>query len=150
MSELKQRLQDDMKLAMKAREQARLTTIRLIIAGIKQREIDEQISLDDTQVIATLDKMTKQRRESIDLYTQGDRPELAAKEQAELEIIQTYLPQQLSDAELTTLVEEAIAAVNASGMKDMGQVMGKLKPQIQGRADGKVVSDMVKQKLSGQ
>ncbi|EGV51567.1 glutamyl-tRNA amidotransferase [Candidatus Endoriftia persephone str. Guaymas] len=146
---LKQRIQDDVKAAMKAREKQRLGTLRLITAAIKQREVDERIELDDDQVLAILEKMIKQRRDSIAQYQQAGRDELAAQEQSEIEIIQDYMPEGLSTEEINSLIEEAIASSGASAMKDMGKVMGQLKPKMQGRADMGQVSALVKQKLSG-
>ncbi len=145
---LKARIQDDMKSAMKAGDKARLGVIRLILAAIKQREVDERIELDDEQVLAVLDKMVKQRRDSIAQYTEAGRDELAAAEQAEMAIIQDYLPEALTEAELAAIVEQAIAETGASSMRDMGKVMGKVKPQVQGRADMGQVSALVKQKLA--
>jgi uncharacterized protein YqeY len=144
---LKQRIQDDMKAAMKAGDKPRLAVIRLILAAIKQREVDERIELNDEQVLAVLDKMVKQRRDSIQQYGDAGRDDLAAAEQAEVEIIQAYLPEALSEAEIAGIVAQAIADTGASSMKDMGKVMGKIKPQIQGRADMGAVSALVKQKL---
>jgi uncharacterized protein YqeY len=146
---LKQRIQDDVKAAMKAREKQRLGTLRLITAAIKQREVDERIELNDDQVLAILEKMIKQRRDSIAQYQQAGRDELAAQEQSEIEIIQDYMPEGLSTEEINSLIEEAIASSGASAMKDMGKVMGQLKPKMQGRADMGQVSALVKQKLSG-
>lgn len=148
-SELKSRINDDMKAAMRAKEKDRLGVIRLIMAAIKQREVDERIELDDTQVLAVLDKMVKQRRDSIDQYTNAGRDELAAKEQAEVEIIQQYLPAELSDGELDQLIQECVSEVGASGMQDMGKVMAALKPKVQGRADMGKVSQKVKAAVSG-
>lgn len=148
MSELKARIQEDMKSAMRAKEQARLGTIRLVLAALKQVEVDERIELDDARVLAILDKMVKQRRDSIKQYQDADRQELADKEQAEIEIIQEYLPQALSEAEIDSLLDDAIAKTGAESMKDMGKVMGILKPQIQGRADVGAVSGKVKSRLS--
>jgi hypothetical protein len=145
---LKARIQNDMKSAMKAGDKARLGVIRLILAAIKQREVDERIELDDEQVLAVLDKMVKQRRDSIAQYTEAGRDELAAAEQAEMAIIQDYLPEALSEDEIATIVEQAIAETGASSMRDMGKVMGKVKPQVQGRADMGQVSALVKQKLT--
>lgn len=148
MSELKQLISTDMKAAMKAKEKARLSVIRLIQAAIKQREVDERIELDDTQVIVVLDKMLKQRRDSIEQYQRANRQDLADQEQFEIEIIQTYLPQPLSATELTALIEAAITETAATEVKDLGKVMAILKPQVQGRADMKVISQQVKQKLT--
>ena len=147
-SELKSRINEDMKAAMRAREKERLGVIRLILAAIKQKEVDERIELDDAQVLAVLDKMVKQRRDSIEQYQNAGREELAAKEQAEIEVIQQYMPAELSDAELDKLVQDAVAAAGASGMQDMGKVMAQLKPQVQGRADMGKVSQKVKAAIS--
>ncbi len=144
---LKQRIQDDMKAAMKAGDKPRLAVIRLIMAAIKQREVDERVELNDEQVLAVLDKMVKQRRDSIKQYSDAGRDDLASAEQAEVEIIQTYLPEALGEDEIAAIVEQAIAETGASSMKDMGKVMGKVKPQVQGRADMGAVSALVKQKL---
>ena len=146
---LKPRIQDDIKTAMKAKDKDRLATLRLISAAIKQREVDERIELDDTQVLATLEKMIKQRRDSIAQYEQAGRAELAAKEQAEVQIIQTYMPESLSPEEISALIDEAIAETGAAAMKEMGKVMGVLKPKMQGRADMGQVSALVKSKLTG-
>jgi uncharacterized protein YqeY len=146
---LRERVQNDMKSAMKAGEKRRLGVIRLMLAAVKQREVDERITLDDTQVLAVLDKMVKQRRDSVDQYTQAGRDDLAEQERYEIDVIQTYLPAQLGDEELTGLIREAIEATGAQSMKDMGKVMGMLRPQVQGRADMTVVSALVKQGLGG-
>jgi hypothetical protein len=146
---LKQQLTDDMKAAMKGGDKPRLAVIRLINAAIKQREVDERTELDDEQVLAVLDKMVKQRRDSVTQYEQAGRSELAEQEQFEIGIIQEYLPAALSEDEVAALVEEAIAATDASGMQAMGKVMGILKPKLQGRADMGAVSALVKQKLAG-
>ena len=137
-----------MKAAMKARDKERLATIRLIQAEFKRIEVDERIELDDTRVLAVLDKMVKQRRDSYTQYTDAGRDELAAKEQAEIEVIQEFLPAQLSEAELAEMIDAAIANADATGMQAMGAVMGELKPQLQGRADVGAVSQLVKAKLS--
>lgn len=144
---LKAQIIDDMKAAMKGGEKARLGVIRLITAAIKQREVDERIELDDEQVLVALDKMVKQRRDSIKQYTDAGREDLAAIEEAEVEIIQTYLPAALSEDEIAAIVEAAIAQTGASSMADMGKVMGIVKPQVQGRGDMGAVSGIVKQKL---
>jgi hypothetical protein len=146
---LKQRLQDDMKAAMKAGDKPRLGVIRLINAAIKQREVDERIELDDTQVLAVLDKMLKQRRDSIAQYEQAGREDLAAKERFEVEVCQDYMPAALSEAEIGTLIDEAVASTGAAGMRDMGKVMGVLKAKLQGRADMAAVSQQVKERLAG-
>lgn len=148
MSEIKARIQDDMKAAMRAKQTARLGTIRLILAALKQIEVDERIELDDARVLAVLDKMVKQRRDSIKQYQDANRQELADKELAEIEIIQEYLPQALSEAEIDALLEDAIAKSGATSMQDMGKVMGILKPQLQGRADIGAVSGKIKSRLS--
>ena len=144
---LKERIQEDVKDAMRARDKPRLATIRLITAAIKQREVDERIELDDTQVLVVLDKMCKQRRESISQFEQAGRDDLAAQEKAELELIQQYLPEQLSEAEINELIDAAMQATGASSMKDMGKVMGQLKPKLQGRADMGAVSALIKARL---
>lgn len=145
---LKERLQDDMKQAMRAKDKARLATIRLALAAIKQKEVDEQITLDDTQVLAVLEKMVKQRRDSIRQYQDAGRQELADQEQQEITLLQEYLPEQMDAAELEAVIDEIIAASGASGPQDMGKVMGTLKPRIQGRADMGQASQLVKRKLS--
>ncbi|MDX1455046.1 MAG: GatB/YqeY domain-containing protein [Gammaproteobacteria bacterium] len=144
---LKETILNDVKTAMKAGEKDKLGVLRMLTAAIKQREVDERIELDDTQVLAIVEKSIKQRKESIKQYVDGGRQELADKEQAEIDILQPYLPEQLSAEELGKLVDEAIAASGASEMKDMGKVMGQLKPKIQGKADMGDVSAMVKAKL---
>jgi uncharacterized protein YqeY len=148
MSALKERLQADMKAAMKAGEKDRLGVIRLIMAAIKQREVDERIQLDDAQILAVLDKMVKQRRESITQFQSAGRDDLVAAEQAELGVIQEYLPQALSEEEVESLIKEALAESGASGIGDMGKVMALLKPRMQGRADMSTVSLRVKSLLS--
>ena len=144
---LKTKILDDMKAAMKAGDKPRLGVIRLIQAAIKQREVDERIELDDDQVLAVLDKMVKQRRDSITQYEQAGRTELADQEKFEVGICQKYLPEALSDDEIASLLEQAIAETGAASMKDMGKVMGWLKPKLQGRADMGAVSGKIKQKL---
>ena len=144
---LKERITEDMKSAMRAGEKARLSTIRLALASIKQREVDERISLDDGQVLAVLEKMIKQRREAITQFQSGGRADLVDKESAEILVLQGYLPAQLSDAEIDALIAEAIAATGAASIKDMGKVMGAVKPKVQGRADMGAVSARIKQKL---
>jgi hypothetical protein len=145
---LKQRIQEDMKTAMRAKEKSRLAVIRLILAAIKQIEVDQRIELDDAQVIAVLDKMLKQRRDSIEQYEKAQRQDLADQEKYEVGIIQTYLPQQLTDAELNDIIEAVIAETGAESVKDLGKVMGMIKPKVQGRADMKAVSQQIKQRLS--
>ena len=144
---LKERITEDMKSAMRAGEKERLGTIRLALAAIKQREVDERISLDDTQVLAVLDKMIKQRREAISQFESGGRADLVARESAEIGVLQGYLPAQMSEAELDALINEAIAATGAASMKDMGKVMAAVKPKAQGRADMGAVSARIKQRL---
>ena len=145
---LKDRITEDMKGAMRAGEKERLGTIRLALAAIKQREVDERITLDDGQVLAVLEKMIKQRKESIAQFESGGRADLVAKEQAELAVLQVYLPAQMSDAEIDALIAEAVAASGASSIKDMGKVMGIVKAKAQGKADMGAVSARIKQKLS--
>ena len=149
MSALKDRITGDMKTAMKGGDKPRLGVIRLILAAIKQIEVDERIELDDARVLSVLDKMVKQRRDSITQYENAGRTELADQEKFEIGIIQEYLPQQLTEAEIAVLIDEAMQATGASSMKDMGKLMGMLKPKLQGRADMGAVSAQIKQKLSG-
>ena len=144
---LKERLTEDMKSAMRAGEKDRLGVVRMILAGIKQREVDERIALDDTQVLSVLEKMAKQRKESIAQFESGGRADLVAKENAELTLIQSYLPAQMSDAELDAMIAEAIAATGATTVKDMGKVMGIVKTKAAGRADMGAVGARIKQKL---
>jgi uncharacterized protein YqeY len=146
---LKEQILDDVKAAMKAKDKARLGTLRLITAAIKQREVDERTELDDTQVLGILEKMIKQRRDSIKQYESAGRQELAEQEAREIAIIETYMPAGFSDEEVAAMIDSAIAESNASGMRDMGKVMGLLKPQMQGRADMGKISSLVKQKLVG-
>lgn len=146
---LKDTIKAAMKAAMKAKEKARLGTIRLMQAEFKRIEVDERIEIDDARVLVVLDKMVKQRRDSAQQYLDADRQELADQELFEITIIQEFLPSQLSEAELTELVDAAIAASDATGMAAMGAVMGQLKPQLQGRADIGAVSKLVKAKLVG-
>ncbi len=145
---LKDNLQQDMKQAMRGGDKRRLGVIRLIMAAIKQREVDERIELDDSQVTAVLDKMAKQRRESIEQYEKAGRDDLTAQETFELEVLQAYLPEPLGGAEIDAMIEEAIQATGAASMKDMGKVMGQLKPRLQGRADMGAVSGKIKARLS--
>lgn len=144
---LKQRLVEDMKTAMKAGEKRRLGVIRLINAAIKQREVDERIELDDIQVLAVLDKMLKQRRDSITQYEAAKREDLAEQERYEIGVCQEYLPTALTADEIAALIEAAVAASGAVSLKEMGKVMALLKPQVQGRADVGAVSALVKQRL---
>lgn len=147
-SELKTRINDDVKSAMRAKEKDRLGALRLITAAIKQKEVDERVELDDAGVLAVLEKMVKQRKDSIEQYTKAARDDLIAKEQYELDLIQSYLPEQMSEAEIEAVVAEAISATGASEMKDMGKVMGVVKPRVQGKADMGLVSKLVKAKLA--
>jgi uncharacterized protein len=144
---LKDRITEDMKTAMRAGEKERLATIRLILSAIKQREVDERITLDDSQVLAAIEKMIKQRKEAITQFEAGGRADLVAKETAEIAILQTYLPAQMSDAEIDGLIAEAIASTGAASIKDMGKVMAAVKAKAQGRADMGAVSARIKQKL---
>ena len=146
--DIKARILEDVKTAMKAKEADRLTTLRLITAAFKQKEVDERITLDDAGVLAILEKMLKQRKESIALYQQGGRTDLAAKEQAEVEVISSYMPKQLGDAEIDQIIAAAITSTGAAGIKDMGKVMAKVKPELAGRADMSAVSARIKAKLA--
>ena len=145
---LKTRLQDDMKTALKSKDKDRLGTIRLILAAVKQREVDERIDLDDAAIITVLDRMAKQRRESISQFQNAGRTDLADKEEFELAVIQSYLPAALSDAELDQLIEAAMTESDASSIRDMGKVMALIKPKAQGRADMTALSARVKARLS--
>ncbi len=145
---LKQRIQDDMKTAMKAGAKERLGVIRLILSAIKQIEVDERITLDEAQTIAVLDKMLKQRRDSIAQYTAAGRTDLADVESAEVAIIQEYMPQALADEEIEKMIELAIAETGAAGISGMGKVMAVLKPKMQGRADMAAVSARIKARLA--
>lgn len=146
---LKERITEDMKTAMRSGEKERLGVIRMLQAAIKQREVDERITLDDAQVLAVLEKMLKQRRESITQYESGGRADLAAKEAAEITVLQVYMPAQLSDAELDTLIAAAISQTGAASIKDMGKVMGVVKAQAAGRADMGAVGARIKARLGG-
>ena len=144
---LKDRVTEDMKTAMRAGDKERLGTVRLLLAAIKQREVDERITLDDGQVVAVIEKMIKQRREAIGQFESGGRSDLVAKETAEIGVLQGYLPAQLTTAEVDALITEAIAATGAASIKDMGKVMGFVKPKAQGRTDMGALSARIKQKL---
>jgi uncharacterized protein YqeY len=146
---LKERITDDMKAAMRSGEKERLGTIRMITAAIKQREVDERISLDDGQVLSVLEKMIKQRKESLEQFKAGNRADLADKEAAEITLLQGYMPSQLSAADLDALITEAVAATGATSIKDMGKVMGLIKTKAQGRADMGAVGAKIKAKLGG-
>ena len=148
MSSLKQRINDDIKSAMRSHEKERLVTLRMITAAIKQKEVDERIELNDSQVLAIIDKLIRQHKDSIEQYESAGRTDLVDKEKAELAIVRNYLPQQLSEDEVRKLVQAAIASTAAESMKDMGKVMGLLKPELQGRTDMTLVSNMVKSLLS--
>ena len=147
MSVTKQRINDDVKAAMRSKDKDRLGVLRLIMAAFKQKEVDERIELDDTMVLAIMDKMTKQIRDSIQQFEQAGRDDLVKKEKFELEIIQEYLPTQLNEDEIKQLIAESITESGAESVKDMGKVMSILKPRLQGRADMGQVSALVKQQL---
>jgi uncharacterized protein YqeY len=144
---LKTQIAEDMKSAMRAKDAPRLAAIRLLMAGIKQREVDERIELDDAAVVAIVEKQIKQRRDAITQYDAGGRPELAAAERFEMEVLETYLPARLSDTEIDEVIAAAISASGASGAKDMGKVMAAVKPQLAGRADMAAVSARIKAAL---
>lgn len=146
---LKEKIQEDMKTAMRSGEKERLGTIRMILAAVKQREVDERIALDDGQVLAVLEKMIKQRRESIAQFERGNRPDLVAKELAEVTLLQAYLPARMSEAEIEALIAQAIESSGALSVKDMGKVMSLVKAQAQGRADMGALSARIKAKLGG-
>ncbi|WP_166804992.1 GatB/YqeY domain-containing protein [Nitrosococcus wardiae] len=148
MGSLKTRLQEEVKAAMRAKDKARLGVLRMVMATLKQFEVDTREPLEDTQIIALLEKMLKQRREALEQYEAAGREDLAEKERFELEVIQSYMPTPLSEAEIEQLIEEAIRQSQAATIKDMGKVMGILKPRIQGRADMAVVSAKVKSRLT--
>ncbi|MEP6886350.1 MAG: GatB/YqeY domain-containing protein [Gammaproteobacteria bacterium] len=146
---LKDRITDDMKAAMRSGEKERLGVIRMITSAIKQREVDERITLDDSQVLSVLEKMIKQRKESLVQFQAGNRQDLVDKESAEITLLQGYLPSQLSDSELDGLIGEAIATTGAASIKDMGKVMAVIKAKAQGRADMAAVGAKIKAKLGG-
>jgi uncharacterized protein YqeY len=148
-SSLKERLDQDLKSAMREKAQLRLDTIRMLKSAIKYREIELMKPLDDAGVLGVIASEVKRRRDAIEQYRAGNRQDLADKEDAEIVVLQGYLPQQLSEDELRAKVDEAVSKVGAQGMKDMGAVMKALLPEVQGRAEGKTVSDMVKARLSG-
>ena len=147
--ELKNKITEDMKTAMRAKDTARLGTVRLLLAAMKQKEVDERVVLSDADVLAIIDKMVKQRRESIAQFEKAGRTDLADGEKAEIVVLSTYLPQQLSEAEVGQAIAAAIAESGASGAKDMGKVMGLLKSRLAGRTDMGKVSGLVKAKLAG-
>jgi uncharacterized protein YqeY len=146
---LKERITEDMKAAMRSGEKERLGVIRLITSAIKQREVDERIVLDDTQVLSVLEKMIKQRKESVAQFQAGNRQDLVDKENSEITLLQGYMPSQLSDAELDSLIGEAVTATGAGSIKDMGKVMAIIKAKAQGRADMAAVGAKIKAKLGG-
>ena len=146
---LKARITEDMKSAMRSGEKDRLGLIRMLQAGIKQREVDERITLDDAQVLAVIDKMIKQRKDSVSQFEAGGRADLVAKESAEIAWLNDYLPAQLSDAEIAAMIQEAIAATGAASVKDMGKVMAQVKPKAQGRTDIGALSGRFKAALGG-
>ncbi len=148
-SSLKTRVMEDMKGAMRQGDKSRLGAIRLILAAIKQQEVDTRRELDDAQIMGVLDKMVKQRKDSLSQFKQAGRADLVAKEQFELDVIKAYMPEQLGAAEIEELISTIIVETGASGMRDMGKVMSKLKPQLVGRADMAAVSAMVKARLAG-
>ncbi|WP_059284940.1 MULTISPECIES: GatB/YqeY domain-containing protein [Aquitalea] len=145
---LKVRISDDMKSAMKAKDTERLAAIRLLMAAIKQKEVDERIELDDAAIVVVIDKMLKQRRDSISQYEAAQRQDLADKEKAEMTVLMAYMPQQLSEAEIDELVAKAVVDSGAASMQDMGKVMGLLRPQLAGRADMALVSARIKARLT--
>jgi uncharacterized protein len=145
---LKERITDDMKAAMRSGEKERLGVIRMITSAIKQREVDERITLDDTQVLSVLEKMIKQRKESLAMFQAGNRQDLVDKESSEITLLQGYLPTQLSDADIDALIGDAIASTGAASIKDMGKVMGIIKSKAQGRADMAAVGAKIKARLS--
>lgn len=149
MSALKKQISDAMKAAMRAKDKETLGVVRLILAELKRIEVDERIELDDARVLATLDKMSKQRRDSISQFEEAGRNDLADSERQELEVIKTFLPQPLTDEEITAIIDAAVASTGASGMQDMGKLMAAIKPQLQGRADMGTVSKLVKSRQAG-
>ena len=144
---LKQQITEDMKCAMKARQTDKLSTIRMLLAAMKQVEVDERVVLDDNRIVGIITKMVKQRQDSVRIYREAGRNDMADKEAAEITVLQAYLPQQLSDDEIAAAVDNAIAQIGANGMADMGKVMGVLKGELAGRADMAVVSRVLKEKL---
>lgn len=146
---LKDRIKDDIKQAMRDKDELRLTALRMLAAAVQRKEVDERITLDDAQVIAVIDKQLKQARESIEQYEKGGRADLADKERREMAVWQVYMPAALSDAELDALIAEAITTAGAASIKDMGKVMGALKPKVQGRADMGALGAKIKARLGG-
>lgn len=145
---IKEQIMADMKAAMKAHDASRLGAIRLLMAAIKQKEVDERIQCGDAEIISIIAKLVKQRRDSIEQYTAANRQDLADKEQAEIDVLSTYLPKPLTEEEIQAIIDEAIATLGASGMAAMGKVMGAVKPKLTGRADMGKVSALIKQKLT--
>ena len=148
MSQLKKRITDDMKLAMKAKDKQTLKALRMILGAIKQKEVDDRIELDDSQVLAVIQKMVKQRKDSISQFSDAGRTDLVEVEEAELVVINSYMPEQLSDEEVSLAVNKAITDLGANSMKDMGKLMGMLKGHLDGKADMGQVSSLIKDKLS--
>ena len=146
---LRTRIAEEMKAALRAGERARLSTIRLLLAAIKQKEVDERVELSDAEIVGIIDRMIKQRRESIAAFDAGARPELSAAERAEIEVLQTYMPLPLSEAEVDAMIETALATAGVSGLAAMGKVMNALRPQLAGRADMTQVAATVKARLAG-
>lgn len=146
---LRQQVNDDMKTALRARETARLGAIRLLMAAIKQKEVDERIELDDTAIIAVIDKMLKQRKDSIEQYQKAQREDLVAAERFEVEVLSAYMPQALTESEIEAIIAEAIASSGAKTMQEMSKVMAIAKPQLAGRADMGAVSKLIKTRLNG-
>jgi uncharacterized protein YqeY len=146
---LREQLNEDIKVAMKAREADKLAALRLLLSAVKQREVDERITLDDAAVVAVIEKMMKQRKDSIEQFEKAQRQDLADKEKYEISVLQAYMPQPLSEAEVAAIVAEAIAATGAKAPSDMGKVMGAVKPRVAGRADMGKVSALIKSKLAG-
>ena len=146
---LKERIHDDMKAAMRARDRARLSAVRLLLAAMKQKEVDERVALADADILGIIEKMIKQRRESIDQYEKASRNDLVAVEQFEIGVLSAYLPQPMGESEIAHAVDAAVAETGAAGMRDMGKVMALLKPRLAGRADMGKVSALVKSKMGG-
>jgi len=150
LTDIKTKISEDVKLAMRSKDKDRLAALRLILAAFKQKEVDDRITLDDQQSTAILDKMAKQHRDSIEQFGQANREDLIKKEQQELEIIESYLPEKLSENEINSLIQNAISSTSANSLKDMGKIMAILKTELQGRADMGEVSRLIKTKLSNQ
>lgn len=144
---LREQISQDMKSAMRARDEARLIALRMLWAAIQRREVDERITLDDAQILAVVEKQVRQSRDAVEQFVKGNRPDLAEKENRDIAVMEAYLPAQASDAEIAKLIDEALAATGASSIKDMGKVVGALKPKLQGRADMGKVSGLVKTRL---